>query len=292
MDLLSTVVQLRARQNTPRFGYAGRQVQAWFLREVGRDAPGLAELLHDGSNASTDHHHAGRPYTLSTVYKGPCVPGALSEGDWCWVRITALTQELSEYLAAKVLPELLPVARIGQVEFDVIRWSRENPGDPRWAFQSYEALEHQAVESEETRICLKYVSPTTFKERSKDSRLEKEVPLPNPDQVFGSYIRQWREYSSIPLPDDIGGFIDECVAVSELMNLQSERVQFSFADANRAATGFTGQVGFKILGSRTRSRFGADWDDYASVVRAMAQYAFFCGTGRRTTLGLGQTRPY
>lgn len=289
MDLLSTIVQLRARQSIPRFGYAGRQVQAWFLREIGRNASSLAEQLHDGIDPSGETHHQ-RPYTLSTVYKGPGVPRALSEGDWCWVRITSLTQELSQYLFECVLPNLMSVARIGQVEFDVIQWKPESTGDPRLSFQTYESLAHQAVESGETRIRLEYTSPTTFKERSKSGGIEKEVPLPNPDQVFGGYIRQWREFSRIPLPEDIGEFIDEYLAVGELKNLQTERIQFSYTDPNRAATGFTGQVIFRILGSQSKSRFGEDWADYAAVVRAMAMFSFFCGTGRRTTLGMGQTR--
>jgi len=289
MDLLSTIVQLRSRQSIPHFGYAGRQVQAWFLREIGRNAPSLAEQLHDGIDSSGETNDQ-RPYTLSTVYKGPGVPRALSEGDWCWVRITSFTQELSQYLFESVLPNLMSVARIGQVEFDVIQWKPESTGDPRLSSRTYESLAHQAVESDETRIRLEYTSPTTFKERSKSGGVEKDVPLPNPDQVFGGYIRQWREFSPIPLPEDIGEFIDECLAVGELKNLQTERIQFSYSDPHRAAVGFTGQVTFRILGGQFKSRFGEDWADYAAVVRAMALFSFFCGTGRRTTLGMGQTR--
>jgi len=220
MDLLSTIVQLRSRQSIPHFGYAGRQVQAWFLREIGRNASSLAEQLHDGIDSSGEANDQ-RPYTLSTVYKGPGVPRALSEGDWCWVRITSFTQELSQYLFESVLPNLMSVARIGQVEFDVIQWKPESISDPRLSSRTYESLAHQAVESDETRIRLEYTSPTTFKERSKSGGVEKDVPLPNPDQVFGGYIRQWREFSPIPLPEDIGEFIDECLAVGELKNLQT-----------------------------------------------------------------------
>jgi len=288
MDLLSTVVQLRARQSISTFGYAGRQVQAWFLREIGRMAPELAAHLHSANDPS-DAQADRRPYTLSTVYKGPGVPRSLEEGDWCWVRITALTTDLSHFLQDAFLRNLLPVARIGQVEFDIIPWNPENSGDPRCGCQTYAGITRCAVESDEIRIRLKYTSPTTFKERSKNVDIEKDVPLPNPDQVIGSYVRQWCQFSNIPLPEDIGEFVDECLVVSELKNIQTERVQLSYSDPNRAVTGFTGEVTFRILGSSSKSHFGEDWADYAAVVRAMGLFSFFCGTGRRTTLGLGQT---
>ena len=123
MELLSTVVRLRSRQSVSKCPFAGRHAQAWFLREIGRHDPVLVEQLHDASNE--DDKQKMRPYTLSGLYKGPHTVWELSKDDWCWIRITALTKELSDFLYGKVLPELLPVARIGQVEFDVQAWKPE-----------------------------------------------------------------------------------------------------------------------------------------------------------------------
>ncbi|MHC1733405.1 MAG: CRISPR-associated endoribonuclease Cas6 [Bacteroidales bacterium] len=287
MELFSTVIHLRARQTIGRYGFAGRQVQAWFLREVGRHDAELAKQLHEEDTPPLAEKF--RPYTLSTLYKGPHSPWELFEGDWCWVRITSLTQDLSEFLSEKILPELLPIARIGQVEFDIQRQKAEDLADPRVKTTSYASLMRQAMSSNETRLTFDFTSPTTFKEKLKRSEIEKDIPLPIPDYVFGNYQKHWSEFSGAALPEELGAFIEECLVINEV-KIKSERVQFSYNEPNRAATGFTGQVKYKILGSNHKSRFGKDWEHYSNILRMLAHYSSFCGTGHRTTIGLGQTQ--
>ncbi len=286
MELISTVVQLRSRQSLEKYPFTGRQVQAWFLREVGRHDPTLANELHQQESESENKKQLLRAYTLSGLYKGPHPVWQLAKGEWCRLRITSLTRELSEFLLNKVLPELLPEARFGQVEFDVQGWTPEPGSDPWSGMETYASLMRQALISKDPRMELDFISPTSFSKNGRFSELERDMPLPIPDMVFGNYLKHWLAFSEVTLPDEIGDFIEDCLVVNEF-KIKSERVQFSYQQAQRAATGFTGQVRFAILRNK---RFGANWEHYANIVRMLAYYSFYCGTGRQTTVGLGQTR--
>jgi CRISPR-associated endoribonuclease Cas6 len=308
MDLFSTVIHFRPRQNISGLVFSGRQVQAWFLREVGRHDPDLAAQLHfEGNQSKGDEDDSEgeeaeqkmRPYTLSALCKGPHPVRDLTKNDWCWVRLTSLTKDLSNFLTISVLPNLLEEARIGQAEFDVEPWKKDAYKDPWCGEDTYSNIKSLASRSDENRLVLEFTSLTSFKKKSKFSdtnnvsnkvkRIEKDVPLPIPDMVFGSYLGNWAAFSGEDFPADLGQFIEECLVVNEL-KICSERVRFSHKNPRNAATGFVGQVRFAILGSENEGHFKANWERYASLVRMLALYSFYCGTGQKTTRGLGQTR--
>lgn len=289
MDLLSTVIQFRARQNADQLCFSGRQVQAWFLREVERHRPVLATLIHDGFRPNPEDKHGFRPYTCSSLYKGPHVAWKLAEGDWCWLRLTSLTAELSGLLTQTVLPDLIPVAKIGQVELDVVPWQPQQPQNPWVADDTYASLVRQAALSTETRLEMEFSSITSFKKKMRQNGFEVDVPLPVPEMVFGNYLNHWSAFSGEQLPETLWEFVEECLVINEL-EIHSERAQLQFDHKERAATGFVGRVRFAILGGKGKSRFGVNWEHLAALVRMLAAYSFYCGTGQDTTVGLGQTR--
>lgn len=289
MDLLSTTIRLRARHSAFNLPFSGRQVQAWFLREAARHDSDTAARMHEDEPGHSESGTLPRPYTVSGLFKGEAVPASLRAGDWCWLRITTLTQELSEWAAGVVLPNLLPVARIGAVEFDVQPWKADAEQAPWTSQNTYAGLIRQAVDSEERYLTMVFASPTSFSKSFRQSRVKIDVPLPLPDMVFGSYFNHWRAYSGAELPEQLGEFIAECLLVNNL-KIQSERVQLSPNDARQAVTGFVGQVCYQMVGNPSKSRFGRDWGHYANIVRMLALFSTYCGTGRKTAIGLGQTR--
>lgn len=126
MDLLSAIIRLRARQSTNDLGFLGRQVQAWFLPEVGRHDPELARQLHQDPDEQPVQM-IFRPYIVSTLMKGEYPLYELAAGEWWWVRFTTLTEKLSELLLNQVLPGLLLINHIGPVEFEVESWKEGPP---------------------------------------------------------------------------------------------------------------------------------------------------------------------
>lgn len=288
MDLSSTIIRLRARQSARGLSFLGRHVQAWFLREIRRHAPEVADQLHDEPHNETAPSIL-RPYTLSTLMKGEYPPREITAGDWCYIRITSLTQELSGLLIDQVLPNLLPQNFIGKLEFELESWRNGPPDRALFQTDSYASLLSRTKTSSETRVSMEFTSPTTFSQMNK-SGIDIDYPLPAPDKVFGSYQKHWSAFSGAAIEPEFGEFLGDCLAINEL-RIRSERVQFSQKETRRAATGFVGRVRFAILGNREENRFGADWGHYSNILRVLALYSFYCGTGSRTTEGLGQTRP-
>jgi len=289
-DLFSTIIRLRAAKDATNFGYLGRQVQAWFLREVRRHDISISDHLHDENVDPEVIKPLLRPYTISTIYKGQYPARELRAGEWCWVRITALTQPLSQFLIEAVLPDLLPIAEILPLEFVTDPWKHNTDEAIFTQEATYAELMHQAILSEEKRLSFDFLSPTAFKQNSALSDIEVDVPLPIPVMLFGSYLNHWTAFSGAQISDEYGEFIEECVVINE-HKIRTERVQFSRKDSRDAATGFMGQVRFAILGDRSTSRFGANWEHYANLTRMLSRFSFYCGSGRKTTRGLGQTNP-
>ena len=289
-ELLSTIVRFRVQKNYHDFGYLGRQTQAWFLREVRRHDISLSDHLHNVEAGPQAVKSLLRPYTISTLYKGQHPARELRAGDWVWLRITSLTQPLSEFLTEKVLPELLPEAEFSPITLEVEQWPSGNGGSANTSVTTYAELMRKAIQSEERNLTLEFLSPTTFRQKNLLSNIEKDVPLPLPDKLFGSYISHWSAFSGAEVPDEYGEFLEECIGIKQL-NIHSERVQFSRDNPRDAANGFLGQTCFTILGNKRKSRFKANWEHYANLTRMFFLFSFYCGSGRKTTRGLGQTAP-
>ena len=124
----------------------------------------------------------------------------LAEGDWCWLRLTSLTAELSQALVEQILPNLLPLAKIGQVELEVQPWQPGLTNNPWSAADSYTSLVRRAALATETRLEMEFSSITSFKKKLRNNHFEVDLPLPLPEMVFGNYLAHWSAFSSEQLP--------------------------------------------------------------------------------------------
>jgi CRISPR/Cas system endoribonuclease Cas6 (RAMP superfamily) len=110
-----------------------------------------------------------------------------------------------------------------------------------------------------------------------------------PRYVFQSALRQWEALSPAHLPIPIASFLEHYVWVS---HFQIRPVRASFVEDTQKVMGFAGRVEVglawrdKLLISMRR-----DWRHYVDVLRLLAAFAFYAGTGAQTTRGLGQTLP-
>src|SRR5215470_14750349 len=78
--------------------WLGRAAQAWFLAQVRRADPALADALHSGQSR--------RPYTI----------GLIRSEDRYFLRITSLSTALSKALIANVLPNVGTEANLAGIE--------------------------------------------------------------------------------------------------------------------------------------------------------------------------------
>jgi len=269
--LLSAVIQLTVAEPTTAPAILGREAHAWFLRRIADGNAPLARRLHEGDGP--------RPFTVSDLWgKGRAQDGQvrLDPERSCWLRLTGLTEEMSAALE-RALPKAGETLALGETSFVVSATLADADQHPWAGRATYVSLvqEHTLSPGAPPRaVTLRFASPTLFRSAGRD------LPLPQPDLVLGGYLRKWNAFSPIQLPEEAARYAQECVALGRF-RLRSHLVSFEGAGKG-AHVGFTGEVRFRFLVG----------DGYwTRLMRLLAAYAFWCGTGYRTSAGLGQTQP-
>ena len=263
----------------------GRAVHAWFLAQVRRANPALVERLHQPNTP--------RPFTVSALRGAK--PGsqgrvALRPERAYWLRVTSFEPELSQRLLEDVVPALPDQVRLAETAF-ALKGATCDAGEHPWAGQTtFEALAQEhllGVRRPDRKLTLRFASPTTFRRTGGEASLTDEegrayrvaghnVALPLPGLVFDSYLQRWNAFAPVALHPDVKRYAQECVAISRY-RLQTVLVEFGQA----RHVGFVGSCQFMALVH----------DPYwLRLLNLLAAFAFYAGTGHKTTRGLGQTR--
>lgn len=256
--LVSAVIRLRAAQAGGRLHDLGRAAQGWFLGEVRAADPVLAKALHQGSEL--------RPYTVA-LCAGP------RQAHAPWLRVTALTDEVAGVLLEHVLPAVPEGLTLAGQPFQVVGATLDGADHP-WAGQTtHEELAQTyllGTSEPPPWLNLEFATPTTFRSGGK------HVPFPLPALVFDHWLNKWNHFAPLSLNPDLKSFAEEHLSVSRY-RLASQVVRFGSA----TFIGFVGRCSFRALRDDTY---------WLRLLHMLTAYAFYCGTGHKTTVGLGQTR--
>lgn len=281
--LISVLICLTAESSYPLITALGRPAQAWFLQQVMRVDPLLANSLHDESGL--------KPYTVSTLLDGkgrPLVSGSwIKPGQECWLRITTIDSTLASLLERKILPHLPQRLTLYKMDFRVDGIARTRAEHP-WAGRSsfVEIAQDVALANSEHAVRFEFASPTAFRNNGLD------VSIPIPGQVFRSLSAKWNAFcpEAMCLQDTWPTFAENCIFVDELTAINT--IHWEFAEGTRGnATGFTGTVGFKLPSQKKlHQKWQNTYGGAAAVMQALAQFAFFAGVGHHATIGMGQAR--
>jgi CRISPR-associated endoribonuclease Cas6 len=270
--LLSAVIRLRAAQPAAIPATQGRALQAAFLRWVQEADTCQAQRLHDENGL--------KPYTVSNLFGAPVNRRGemlLVAGQEVWWRVTSLSTELTTLLEQAVLPELQAGKQplvVGEQTFEVLAVYTQAQEHP-WACRSdYAALAQQHLlqgRNPPLRLSVEFASPTTMHSHGM------HVPFPLPELALGSWLQRWNAHAPLSLPEEARTFAREGLALSRY-RLHTRPVRFG----ERLYIGFVGQCTFQAL-----------LDDlyWLRLIHLLAAFSFYCGTGQKTTIGLGQTRP-
>lgn len=140
------------------------------------------------------------------------------------------------------------------------------------AATTYQQLAEQPLEG--NSFSLTFTSPTSFRRKGH------HLPLPWPRNVFHSYLRRWNLFSGQTVPqDDFLDWIDEHVVIQR-HQLQSVKVA---AGKRGSVTGFTGAIAYSL------ARKAAANEPFHRLFFTLGRLAPYCGTGHKTTFGLGET---
>jgi CRISPR-associated endoribonuclease Cas6 len=127
----------------------------------------------------------------------------------------------------------------------------------------------------ETRFAFRFCSPTSF--RSQDMH----YPLPDPVRAFQSWLLRWNAFA----PEQLRLNVNTLDLVSAHVAIGRHRIETRAIEFDRfTQVGFVGHVTYQVIKRRRLS------DDLLRRLNILADYAPFCGTGHKTTQGMGHTQ--
>ncbi|ARV60586.1 CRISPR-associated endoribonuclease Cas6 [Nostocales cyanobacterium HT-58-2] len=259
-ELVGLVFELVSQADASVYPQYTIGLHAWFLDQVRSSDPELSAYLHDGESE--------KPFTISAL-DGEMVSSGRevqlkANTSYYWY-VTALSSRVVQWMSQWVqnLPKELNL-RDASLQIRSCQIAL-----PATTYAQLLNSEHGET------ITLKFLSPTSFRRKGH------HFPLPMPTNVFHSYLRRWNDFSGIPVDQEAFlDFIDENVLITR-HQLTSTKV---LAGKKGAVTGFTGAIEFAL----TKKAF--EQTEFCKLLYALGKLAPYCGTGHKTTFGLGQTR--
>jgi CRISPR/Cas system endoribonuclease Cas6 (RAMP superfamily) len=226
----------------------------------------MAYALFDRVDPELAHSlHAGDGSKRFTI-------GAMETRDSVQVRITTLDEASTRVLLEGVsdLPGGGPLA-FGETSVRTLQYRVDAP--PLAGITAYSDL---ARERFRTHVFLRFPTPTAF------SQGDMVLPLPLPELMIRSWVRRWNEFS----PPELH-IRDEVVsALANKVGLARARIDTRTVDLYPGRlVGFTGSIALEALRPQAWS------EGERSAFAAITAYSRFCGTGVRTTQGMGVTLP-
>lgn len=234
-------------------------LHAWFLDCVRQDSPELSTILHD--------QQSEKSFTLSPL-QGKLIsqPDGVEviKGHKYFWQITLFNKQLCVWAEQWNIPKSLNLR--------VTSFSIEK-ADISLIPTTYEQLLAMPLPPR-SNFSLSFLSPTSFRHR------RHHLPLPLAENIFHSYLRRWYNFGTQDFdPEAFLAWVDNVVYVSNF-DITCEKVA---SGKQGFVTGFIGSVEFGVDAMAKQN------PQFQKLLYALVQYAPYCGTGHKTTFGLGQT---
>jgi CRISPR-associated endoribonuclease Cas6 len=261
-EIVSITLTLRAIADISLSPNYTTALHAWFLHQVRASDPQLSAYLHDGQSE--------KAFAISPL-NGKLEPTAntllaKANSTYTWT-ISALSKSLCAWLKTWYSdhPEIV---NLYNSNFAIAQITINQPAT------NYNNL-WSASSNVESRFTLAFLTPTCF--RSKNHHL----PLPIPFNIFHSYLRRWNDFAPEAFPQkEFLAWIEQVVYIT---NYDLDCTKVAVAKQGYV-TGFTGTVEFAVDFKASQN------PDFERLLSALIKLASYCGTGHKTTFGLGQTR--
>lgn len=201
--------------------------------------------------AELAHSLEPRPFSLSGLYR---------EGAHTGLRCSGLLEPVSDAISEAIRAG--EEMEIGSSRVRVLSVEKRET--------TYEELYERFVPQDDVygRISLRFLSPTTFRVRKAN------MPFPLPRLLWRSWAARWNAFSEIQL----GGFEEWA---EEFIVPAGFRMRSRVAKAGGATlVGVVGECEYRVLRPDSLE---------ARVAAMLAEYAGYCGTGQKTTMGMGST---
>lgn len=267
-ELVGVAFDLQPQQDCRLYPQYAIGLHAWFLDQVRQADPALSAYLHDGG--------AEKAFTISRLNGVDKIQGntlrlnKLQSYSW---QLTALSKPVVNWLA-QWLASAPKVLELRAAPLTIGGWETVPAPTTYAAILKRAKAKAQQLDSEKLTLPLSFTAPTSFR------RKQQHFPLPLPTNVFQSYLRRWNNFAGVVYePEPFLAWVDERVVIRR-HELKTSQVP---AGKRGQVTGFTGAVAFGL----TKAALAEP--DYVALFWALGELAPYCGTGHKTTFGLGQT---
>jgi len=260
------ILQLEAVTDGAIAAWNGAAVHGFFFKHLRNVNAPVAERLHADNNTPG-------PYSLSPLLGLPAPRGGLHtyrQAQVASLRITALSEDLAAAVTAPDgwlarLPERIT---LDGFTWRITGWQAAHPA------LRYEDLRDQALKRTPppSRWRLIFDTPMTLSGRSA------AFPFPLPESLLTGWIARWNSCAPFDIHPGLVDAARECMFI-DFYDLRT--VKWEGKRSAPPLTACTGEIAFRA------PRADADLRTALDVLFAFSE---FCGSGYKTSMGLGQTR--
>ena len=271
---ISTLISLIPETDVTLRPTMGHHAHAAFLAIIRESDPNLAETLHAQS--------AQKPFTVS-----PLIAEAkkrdnllhIKAGTDCKLRFTFLDDALFKNFGQTFLTSPFPTIRLGNARFQVKQLVSHATEEHSWSGNATYAELVQSAETD-TRMSFRFYSPTAFRRLTPRGQKTRNDAYLDLERCYQSWINKWNAFAPIKLDKtEILAFITDHGQVTSITT-KSRALNFG----RHTEVGWVGTCACVFYPENSLD---------AELLRAancLADFAFYCGTGYKTTMGMGQTR--
>lgn len=250
----------------------GRHFHALFLTLVSAVDRELGDYLHEQKDTKafslsplqiSPPNQRRCPTILQWEYSTP-----IPAGTRCWWRVSLLDDTLFSRLT-ELWMNINPDRpwHLGAANLYITNILGTPNSLQPWANAiSYTSLYEQASESDR-HLSFSFCTPTGFRQGQFDTS------LPTRDSVFKSLLNRWNKYSGREFSAEL---IE--VLFPSFFNVRTQLVK----DSRSKFIGCVGDISYSILGEVMPERI--------KEINALADFALYCGAGRKTPMGMGMVR--
>ena len=272
----SLVLNLIPQTPIPVGYLSGRHLHALFLTLVSSVDRELGDRLHQsytqkGFSLSPLQtlNLQGKPKTLRPKPKLQWQHQRdIEAGTFCWWRVSLLDESLFSRLTGLWL-QINPQKpwHLGTANLHITSILGTLQSGQPWANAcSYTQLYEQASENERN-FTFEFATPTAFRQSRRDSS------MPTPQAVFQSLLKHWHQYSNIFFED---------LPIQNIFPSQFELKTQQVVDSRSKFIGCVGTARYQLFEVATPTQI--------KQLNTLAEFALYCGVGRKTPMGMGMVR--
>ena len=189
----------------------------------------------------------------------------------CWWRISLLDESLFGRLTQlwlNINPE--KPWHLGSADLKIVTILGTSQPNQPWANATpYDRLYAEASDTN-NKFTFSFATPTTFgKGKQNDS-------LPTPESIFKSLLKRWNTYSNIEILET------ELPLLSLFPSYFNIRTEVTRDYSNSTLIGCVGDISYKAFGKIDPQQI--------KYLNTLADFALYCGMGKKTTMGMGMAR--